>query len=336
MTAGVRLPFDELVTLIAAIFRRHGCTDATALIIAENMASAERDGALSHGIFRIPGYLGSLRSGWVDGAAQPVVEDRGPAFLRVDARNGFTLPALAAARPALLEKVRANGIALLTIRDSHHFGALWPDVEPFARDGFIALAMVNSMATVAPAGGSRPVYGTNPLAFATPRGGDDPLVFDLASSFMSNGDVQIAAREGRPLPEGAGIDRHGQPTTDPKAVLDGGALLPFGGYKGAAIALMMEVMSAGLSGGQFSFEVDWSAHPGAATPKSGETIIVIDPDRGAPRPFRDRIETLLGAIRAAGGERLPSDRRYRNRRETLRHGIPISEAALAELHNFTR
>lgn len=335
MTATLRVPFAELVELIAAIFRQHRCSAQVAASIAENMAIAEADGATSHGIFRIPGYLGSLDSGWVDGTAEPIVEDAGPAFVRADARNGFALPALAAGRPALVEKVRANGIALLTIRDSHHFGALWPDVEPFAREGLIALAMVNSMATVAPAGGNRPVYGTNPLAFASPRGGGDPLVFDLASSFMSNGDVQIAAREGRALPEGAGIDRHGRPTTDPGAVLDGGALLPFGGYKGAAIALMMEVMSAGLSGGQFSFEVDWSRHPGAATPKSGQTIIVIDPERGAPRAFRDRIETLLGAIRAAGGERLPGDRRYRNRRETARFGIPLSAAALAELRNFS-
>src|SRR5690606_30733895 len=153
---------------------------------------------------------------------------------------------------------------LLSIRHSHHFGALWPDIEPFARRGFIALAMVNSMRSVVPHGAHRPVYGTNPLGFAAPRDAADPLVFDQASSSMANGDVQIAAREGRMLPEGTGVDRDGNPTTDPSAVLDGGALLPFGGHKGSSIAMMMEIMSAALSGGDFSFEVDWSGFPGAA------------------------------------------------------------------------
>jgi len=330
----VRIPFDDLVALLAAILRRHRCSERTAASIAANMAAAQRDGALSHGVFRVGGYLGSLDSGWVDGEAVPVVEDVAPGFLRIDARNGFAQPALARARAALLDKAEINGIALLSIRNSHHFGALWPDVEPFARDGFVALAMVNSMASVVPYGGHSKVFGTNPLAFAAPRGSGDPLVFDLAAAALSNGDVQLAAREGRQLDPGMGVDRHGHPTTDPNAVLDGGALNAFGGHKGAALALMMEVMSAGLSGGNFSFEVDWSDHPGAATPRSGETLILIDPRRGASRDFTARIEQLVGAIRAAGGERLPGERRYAIRREAARLGVALEEQELAELRRL--
>ncbi len=103
-------------------------------------------------------------------------------------------------RPLLLEKVRRNGIALLAIRDSHHFAALWPDVEPFADEGLVALSVVNSMACVVPHGGQKALFGTNPLAFAAPRAGGDPLVFDMATSAIAHGDVQIAAREGRLLP----------------------------------------------------------------------------------------------------------------------------------------
>jgi delta1-piperideine-2-carboxylate reductase len=331
----VRIPFDELVALLAEIFRRHGCSEHVAALLAANMATAQRDGALSHGVFRLQGYLGSLDSGWVDGRAVPLVEDVAPGFLRVDAKNGFAQPALAAARAALLDRAELNGIALLSIRDSHHFGALWPDVEPFAREGFVALAMVNSMASVVPHGGHSKVFGTNPLAFAAPREGD-PLVFDLAAAALSNGDVQIAAREGRQLEPGMGIDRHGRPTTDPNAVLDGGALNAFGGHKGAALALLMEVMSAGLSGGYFSFEVDWSAYPGAATPKSGETLILIDPRRGAIRDFTARIEALVAAIRGAGGDRLPGDRRYANRRAADRLGIALEEQELSELRALAR
>jgi delta1-piperideine-2-carboxylate reductase len=252
-------------------------------------------------------------------------------MLRADGRNGFALPALALARERLLDKARANGIALLSIRNAHHFSAVWPDIEPMAREGFLALATINSMASVVPHGGTRRLYGTNPMGLAVPRAAGDPLVFDQASSGWSNGDVQIARREGRALPPGIGVDRHGHATTDPAAVLDGGALLPFGGHKGSSIAMMMEIMGAGLAGGNYSFEIDWSGHPGAATPNGGQTYIVIDPGRGNTRPFAERMETLIAAIHEAGQERLPGDRRYANRREAEWRGIPVASDELGRL-----
>ncbi len=330
----VRVPYDELVRLLKAMFLRHGCSEQVARLLAENMAGAERDGAHSHGIFRIKGNLGSLDSGWVDGKAVPVLEDVAPGMLRADGRNGFSLPVMEMAHEPLVAKARTNGIAVLTVRKAHHFSAVWPDIEPFAREGLIAMAMINSMASVVPHGGHRKVYGTNPFGFAAPREGRDPLVFDQASSAMANGDVQIAAREGRQLPPGYGVDRDGNPTTDPGAVLDGGALLPFGGHKGSSIAMMMEIMGAALAGSDFSFEIDWSAYPGAATPHGGQTYILIDPARGAATSFAARLETLIGEINAAGQTRLPGDRRYANRRDSLANGIPLAEAALAEIRQL--
>jgi delta1-piperideine-2-carboxylate reductase len=327
----VRIDFEQLTELLSHIFERGGCSPAVARILADNMATAERDGARSHGVFRVAGYLSSLASGWVDGRAEPVIEDVAPGLLRADGMNGFALPALASARDQLVKKARRNGIALLAIRNSHHFSALWPDLEPFARDGFVAIEMVNSMASVVPHGGRRKVFGTNPLGFAAPRLNGDPLVFDQASSSIANGDVQIAAREGHRLPEGYGVDRDGNPTTDPAAVLDGGALLPFGGHKGSSIAMMMEVMAAALAGGNFSYEVDFSAYPGAATPHSAQTLILIDPDIGNVRPFAERIEALVNEMRDAGQDRLPGDRRYANRRKAMAEGIPLSAEELATL-----
>lgn len=329
-----RISYDDLVALLEAIFRRHACSDHVARLLAENMAGAERDGAHSHGVFRIKGNLGSLDSGWVDGKAVPVLEDVAPAMLRADGRNGFSLPVLEMARAPLMAKARTNGIALLTVRKAHHFSAVWPDIEPFARAGFIAMAMVNSMASVVPHGGHRKVYGTNPMGFAVPRTGTDPLVFDQASSAMANGDVQIAAREGRQLPPGTGIDRDGQPTTDPGAVLDGGALLPFGGHKGSSIAMMMEIMGATLAGSDYSFEIDWSDYPGAATPHGGQTYILIDPRRGATASFADRLEVLIEEIHDAGQARLPADRRYANRRDSVANGISIDENVLADIRHL--
>lgn len=285
-------------------------------------------------MFRIPGYLSSLASGWVDGQAVPLVEDLAPAFVAVDARGGFAQPALAAARPLVEAKARSAGIALLAIRNSHHFAALWPDVEPFAEQGLVALSFVNSMACVVPHGGHHALFGTNPIAFAAPRANGQPLVFDLATSAIANGDVQIAAREGHLLPEGYGVDRQGQPTRDPKAILDGGALLPFGGYKGSALSMMVELLAAALTGGHFSFEFDWSAHPGAQTPWTGQLLIVIDPSLGAGRNFAERCEQLIGRMHDAGQTRQPGDRRYRQRAEAERQGIRLPAHELEKLRRL--
>lgn len=330
--ATITLSYAELVALLQQIFSENGVSLENAKILAENCAGCERDGSLSHGIFRMAGYVSSLRSGWVDGRALPHVEDVGAAFVRVDANGGFAQPALHAARPLLIEKVRENGVAVLAIRHSHHFSALWPDVEPFAEEGFVALSVVNSMACVVPHGGRKAVFGTNPVAFASPRAGRPPFVFDQASSAIAHGDVQIAARAGHDLKPGMGVDRNGEPTNDPKEILDGGALLPFGGHKGNSIALMVEILSAALTGGHFSGEFDWSKHKGAQTPFTGQFFIVIDPSRGGNDVFAERVAGICDLVLEAGQDRLPGDRRYATRAKAEKNGIPLSMDNYARLN----
>jgi len=323
--------FDDLVGLLHAIFVKHGTSPQVASILARNCASAERDGAHSHGIFRIPGYLSTLASGWVDGMATPVVTDVASGFVRVDAGNGFAQPALEAARALLVDKARSAGIALLAIHNSHHFAALWPDVEPFAEEGLVALSVVNSMTCVVPHGADRPLFGTNPIAFAAPRADGSPIVFDLATSAIAHGDVQIAARKGERLPPGMGVDSLGQRTQDPKAVLEGGALLPFGGHKGSALSMMVELLAAALTGGNFSFEFNWADHPGARTPWTGQLLIVIDPSKTAGQNFAERSQELVRQMHAAGLRRLPGDRRHRTRAKSQQQGIELDARELARL-----
>lgn len=328
-----RRPFDDLVALIARIFVRHGFAPRVAAVLARNCATAQRDGSVSHGVFRVPNYVDTVRSGYADGAAQPRLEDVAPSFLRADAGNGFAPVALAAAAPALEDKAARNGIAVLAIRNSHHLGALYLDLEPFADRGFIALSVVNSIGVVAPPGGHAPVYGTNPLAMAVPRAGKPPLVFDMATSAMAHGDIQVARRTGGTLPPGTGIDAAGAPTTDPAAVLDGGALLPFGGHKGAAISLMVELLCAGLVGADFSFEVDSTAHPGAKSARTGQTVILIDPRAGAGtlRPFAARVDVLAAALLAAGQDRIPGDARLARRAIHAAGTVDVSDEDWATL-----
>ncbi|MFC6338170.1 Ldh family oxidoreductase [Pseudomonas sp. CCM 7891] len=323
--------FTELVALLQQVFVKHGTSPQVAAILANNCASAERDGAHSHGVFRIPGYVSTLGSAWVNGSAVPVVEDVASGFVRVDACNGFAQPALAAARPLLVEKARSAGIAVLAIRNSHHFAALWPDVEPFAEEGLLAISVVNSMTCVVPHGADRPVFGTNPIAFAAPRADGPPIVFDLATSAIAHGDVQLAARKGERVPPGTGVDSLGQPTQDPKAILEGGALLPFGGHKGSALSMMVELLAAALTGGNFSFEFDWSNHPGAKTPWTGQLLIVIDPSKAAGQNFAERSQELVRQMHAAGLKRLPGDRRHRARAKAEVEGIAIDAQELSRL-----
>ena len=325
------LDLPALTDLLQRIFLCHGTSAEVARVLADNCARAERDGSHSHGVFRMPGYLSSLASGWVNGQAVPQVEDVAPGVVAVDAGGGFAQPALAAARALLLSKARSAGIAVLAIRNSHHFAALWPDVEPFAEEGLVALSLVNSMTCVVPHGAQRPLFGTNPIAFAAPREGAEPIVFDLATSAIAHGDVQIAKRQGQQLPPGMGVDRDGQPTCDPAAILDGGALLPFGGHKGSALSMMVELLAAALTGGNFSFEFDWSQHPGAQTPWTGQLLIVIDPNHLGGGHFAQRSGELVRQMQAVGLERMPGDRRYRTRAKSLQEGIPLAAAELARL-----
>jgi delta1-piperideine-2-carboxylate reductase len=327
------ISYEALSARLALILYQSGCSKRVADLLARNCAAAERDGAYSHGLFRIPGYVSSLKGNWVDGTAVPRLEDVAPGFLRIDAVNGYAIPALELGRQLAIEKVRRNGIAIVAIRNSHHLGALSLDVEPFAASGLVALTVLNSMKSVVPHGGRAAVFGTNPLAFAAPRAGGPALVIDQATSVMAYGDVQQAALAGLQVGDGVGIDSQGQKTTDPKAIIEGGALCTFGGHKGASIALMIEILCAALVGGHFSYEVNLSETVGAATPRTGQTLILIDPSTGRNQlpDFAGRVADLLRAVVAAGQERLPGERRFAARERSLREGITLTDAMSATL-----
>ena len=326
----MRLDAAALHDLVARILAHGGMSAENAAIVAGVVVAAEQDGTASHGLFRLPGYLATLRSGWVDGVAVPTVTQVAPTLLLADGGNGFAQVALAAARDRLSTIARAQGMAALCTRNAHHFAALWPDVEPFAEAGFVALTGLNTRSHIVVFGGRRKILGTNPMAFACPRGDAPPLVWDQASSVRSQGEVLRARRAGRAVPPGVGVDLAGELTEDPGAILDGGALLPFGGHKGAGIALMIEVLAAALTGGRFGFEDGSSAYPGAQTSNAGQFLLLIDPARTAGAGFGPRVEVLVAALREAGSERLPADARHA-RRLAARDGIEIADSMHADL-----
>lgn len=328
----MRLTHAELLTRVTNALTRNGFAERVATPVAATIAACERDGTLSHGLLRLPGYIEAVRTGWADGQVLPqTVSDR-PSMLVLDARNGFTHLALDDSRAMLKQRAAETGSAILLIRNAHHFAALWPDIESFAADGYVALTCVTSRARVVGWGGAKPVFGTNASAFACPRAAGLPIVWDQAASVMSQGDLLRAAREGRSLPEGVGVDAGGRPTVDPKAVLEGGAFIPFGGVKGASIAFAVEILAAALSGSPFGFE---SPAPGTMPSKCGQFLLLVDP-RSAGADVAARVEPLVAAVRESGAEHLPGSRRYARREAAVREGILLGPHSIEILERYSR
>ena len=327
---------EALLARVETIFTKAGVRPESARAVAAVIAAGERDNCKSHGIYRVEGCLRVIAAGKLASDAVPRIHDAGTSVIEVDAGGGFSNPAFDAARPLLAERARAQGIAALVIRDCLHFSALWHDVEALAQDGLASLSMCPSYASVAPAGGSAPLLGTNPFAFGWPRRGEQPYVFDFATSVVARGEIELHRRAGKPIPEGWAVDSAGRPTTDPEAALSG-AMLPFGGHKGSAISTMVELLSGAMLGEFMSKEaVEFMGGTTSLLPRHGARVIALDPQRFAARSGRDPIaegERLLTAI-GAQGARLPSERRFAARAKALADGIALSEAELAQLDRF--
>lgn len=321
----IRLSLDEVRDLATRCLAANGCDAANADAVADTVTRAEADGCHSHGLFRLPGYVASLRSGKVNGAAAPKIEAIAPAVLRVDGDGGYAPIAHLASRDAIVETARAQGMAAVALVNTHHFAALWAEVEPLAERGLLAFACTAYKPAMAPVGAKEPLFGTNPIVFGFPRGGGEPpMVFDQASAAMARGEVMIAARDGHELPPGVGLDADGQPTTDPNKVLEG-VMLPFGGYKGSAIAMMVELLCAGLIGERFSFEAAEADNNDGGPPRGGEFMLAIDPDRFGDAGWRDHAEGFFARYLGLGGTRLPGARRHRNRAELAEAGIEVPQ-----------
>ena len=322
----VRMSLEGARSLAFRCLSLNGCDEANASAVADNMALAERDICSSHGLFRLPWHVHSLRTGKANGRAKPRLETLAPGVIRVHGDRGFAPLGHAIGRTPLLDAARRNGIAAMAYVDMYHIAALWPETEALALEGLVAFAFTPSLPYVAAHGGTRPIFGTNPMAFAWPRKDRPPMVLDQASAAMARGEVMIAARDGRELPDGAGIDAHGRPTRDPKAVLEG-AQLPFGGHKGSALALMIELIGGPLIGDFLSIEAQEDDASAGAGPHGGELIIALDPSRfGDPQGYLDHAEKLFAEIASEPRSRLPGDRRFENRKKTAREGIAIPQS----------
>ncbi|GJE44581.1 Ldh family oxidoreductase [Methylobacterium soli] len=323
------LTLAEAEALAADALIRCGTAAPAARSVARALVGAEADGLKGHGLSRVAPYGAQVRAGKVAGDAVPRVARARPGLLAIDAAHGFAYPALDAAVADLPGLARQQGIAAAGIRRSHHCGAAGHPVEALAAQGCVALLFANTPAAMAPWGGVRPVFGTNPLAFACPLPGRAPIVVDLALSKVARANIVGAAKRGEPIPEGWALDADGRPTTDAHAALKG-TMVPLGDAKGTALALMVELLAAGLVGARYAGEASSFLDAEGDPPGTGQFLLALDA-AGLSPDAPDRFAALARMIEEQAGARLPGSRRLALRRRAAAEGLTLPDALVTEI-----
>lgn len=330
MTDTTTMSVDEIEVLALRALQSSHVSPANAAAVARSIAYAERDGQQIVGLAYLPTYCDHAACGKVDGHAVPALSALGQSCMHVDAKAGFAHPAIDLGLTPLMEAARRQGIAALSVGNSYACGSLGYFVETLAEQGFVALMAANASPSIAVHGGRTPFFGTNPLAFAVPRETSAPLVIDQSSSVVARVAVNDALRRGVPMPPGWALDADGQATTDPAAAA---SLLPIGGYKGAGLALFVDILAGALTGSNFSFEASSFGDCVGGPPRTGQFLIAIDPAIFGGPGFTSRIEILFSAMLAEPGTRLPGDRRLAARRSHT-SGIAVDNDLLSLITTY--
>jgi len=322
----MHLTLDAVETLANQCLTASGASSLQAAAVAQSIRDAEAEGTRGIGLGYLPWYCGHLKVGKIAGHAVPAVQAPSPGVVQVDAADGFAHPAYEAGEAALIAAARRQGIAMMGITNAYACGVLGYFTARLAREGLVALMFANASSTMAPWGGRQPFFGTNPWSLAAPRSGD-PLILDSSSSATAYVNLADAAASGQPIPPHWALDAEGRPTTDARAALKG-SIAPAGGHKGGALALMVEVLAAGLTGAHFSHKASSLGDDLGGPPRLGQTLIAIQPGSAG---FALRIESLLADMVAEPGVRIPGDRRHANRRRISAEGVVVDDRLLGQL-----
>ena len=336
MTKTLQLSEKEGWNLAFNALLNHETSKDNAKEVADALINAEFDGQSGHGLSRIPSYVEQLSSGKVNGSVSPKIISSKGSVIRIDAGHGFAFPAISLALNEITKTCKSFGIAAASISHSHHFGQAGRHVERLAEDGLIGLMFGNTPKAIPPWGGSKPLFGTNPIAFSAPRADDAPMVIDMSLSKVARGKVMLANQQNEKIPEDWAIDNEGKPTTDPKKALSG-AMLPIGDAKGSALALMVEILAAGLTGSNFGFEASSFLDAEGDSPGVGQLIIAIDPSFFSGEGFAERIETIISSILEQPSTRLPGNKRLEKRKlREKSEKITISKELYEKIMSLTK
>ncbi|MCU4161221.1 Ldh family oxidoreductase [Acidiphilium sp. AL] len=319
MNAPICLNLAEAEERTIAVLVGAGTRTDIARSVAHALVLAEADGHGGHGLVRLASYAAQVRVGKIDGQAIPEVTQTLPGAIRVDAMHGFAYPALDRVVERLLLLTPEQGVAVAGVFRSGHCGAMSLVVERLARAGLIGMMVANTPAAMAPWGGRRALFGTNPIACAFPFE-DDPVVIDLSLSKVARGHILAAQRRGEAIPEGWARGPDGEATTDPTLAL-AGTMVPVADAKGAALALMVETLAAGLTGAHYAAEASSFLDTAGPPPATGQLVVAIAP--AACGGSTDHLAHLFHDVAAEPGARLPGLSRFVARRRAEREGIKV-------------
>jgi LDH2 family malate/lactate/ureidoglycolate dehydrogenase len=353
--APARLRAEVLQDFATACFVAVGMAAGEAALVADTLIAAEVRGVTSHGLIRLPVYVGNLKDGSVDPTARPILVADGPTAATLDGRRAMGQVASKLGMEIAVERARENGIAAVAVRNSNHFGAgaYWSMLA--LPHNMIGIAMTNGAVAMAPTGGVTPLLGNNPIAVASPAGSELPIVLDMALTTVARGWIKLASLRDQPLPDGWALDSKGRPTNDPNEALDG-SLLPVGGYKGYGLAVAVELLTAVLSGaalGPALENMGFTAGSGAEpvrTPAhevggegTGHFFAAIDIARFMPLDqYTARVDALVRTMRLAelieGVQSilLPGEREFQTEKQRRAEGITITSELAPELEKAAR
>ncbi len=332
MTVATCIALPTLCQKVAARLIDAGLAPEMAELEAKIMADSDLLGVPSHGVRMLPGLLAALKDGRVKPHPNIRYARQFAATSMLDADNGPGRAAACRAMDDAIERARQFGVGVCLAVRTTHWGRAHAYASRAACQGFVGLCTTNAMPTMAGWGAVTRVLGNNPLALAIPRADRErPMVLDIAMSQAAVGKVGTHLREGQAIPTGWGLDMHGQPTMDAKAIL-GGAVLPFGGHKGAGLALMMELLTAGLGGGAFGNEISAGDRSGI-DPDASKLFIALDPEVfGGLAVLTQRVTDYLGYLAAAAAPFIaPGERGWSERASNLVQGVPLHADIVAQL-----
>ena len=333
----------DLKDYIERYFTRWGVPAEDAGLAAEVLVSADARGVDSHGIIRLNSYYGSrLRQGLIDPLSPLTILKETPTTISLDGGNGLGHPVGIKAMRRCIEKADSSGLAMVTVRNSNHYGIAGYYAMMALPHDMIGLSFTNSGPLVAPTHGRKAMLGTNPIAVAVPAFSRRPFVLDMATSIVPIGRVSVYQKEGRKIPAGWGVDKTGLVTEDPQEVISGGALMPLGGpeilrgYKGYGLALMVDIFSGVLAGGAFAENVYGSSSPNAAGVGHFFGAIKIEAFREPEAFKRDMdaiMEQMIHAPKAEGEDRIfvHGEKEFEKAEKAKKEGVRLSEVTVKTL-----
>lgn len=326
---------DVLRDTVTRILVAAGATAGDAAVQAEILVEGDLRGHPSHGVRRLAVLLGRLRNDLIRSGLEPHTHWVTDSFLRVDGRRGFGPVVARAAIAEIIDRANVTGIAMAAVHNANHIGMLAPYVEQIADTGHIGIALTTSEALVHPWGGARPMLGTNPVGIAVPTE-REPLVVDMSTAAVSMGKIIDHAARSEPIPPGWAVDRYGAPSTDPVAAMDG-AVSPFGGPKGYALGIALEVVIAVLTGTSFGTDKLGTLDTEHAATK-GDVFLAISLDRIGRTTHLAPLTAYLDEVRGAGTGpapiTVPGDRARATRAEHLARGIPLNAELRREIDDL--